>query len=233
MVRNWATALPKLDGFRVVQADLPSRSGPPLGVICAALDPLTAPRTIEEEVLGRAAALSALAIETHRIYSDLRRRSEFDLLTDTHNRFSLDKQLDILMEEARQKAGIFGLIYVDLNQFKQINDLYGHQVGDRYLQEVSVRMKRQLRSHDMLARQGGDEFAALVSRVRSRAKVEEIANRITRSFDEPFVIGTYTIHGSASVGVALYPEDGVNKDSLLNTADANMYAAKNAARQFD
>jgi len=155
-----------------------------------------------------ATALSSLAIETSHLYNDLRRRSEFDLLTDTHNRFSLDKHLDILIEEARNAARIFGFIYIDLDEFKQVNDLYGHHVGDRYLQEVAVRMKRQLRSHDLLARQGGDEFAALVSQVRSRAEVEEIAGRLEHCLDEPFRIDGFTVMGSSSIGIALYPEDG-------------------------
>jgi len=221
-----------LNDFRIIQEEIPARSGPPLGTVYAALDPLTSPQPIESEALTMAAALSALATETRRIYSDLRRRSEFDLLTDTHNRFSLDKHLDSLMEEARHKAGIFGLIYIDLNEFKQINDLYGHQVGDRYLQEVALRMKRQLRSHDLLARLGGDEFAALVPVVRSRGEVEEIAQRLERSFDDPFMIDRYAIQGSASVGIALYPEDGSSKDSLLSHADAAMYVAKNSSREF-
>ncbi|HXR40363.1 MAG TPA: GGDEF domain-containing protein [Terracidiphilus sp.] len=224
---------PKLDAFRIVQEEIPGRSGTAHGAIFAGLDPLTSPQAIEREALKMATALSALAMETRRIYTDLRRRSEFDLLTDTHNRFSMDKHLDTLIEESRQTAGIFGLIYIDLNEFKQINDLYGHQVGDRYLQEVALRMKRQLRSHDLLARLGGDEFAALVPVVRSRAEVEEIAQRLERSFDEPFTIERYTIQGSASVGIAMYPKDGSTKDSLLNTADAAMYLAKNSARQLD
>ena len=221
------------EAFRVAQETIHARSGPPLGMVFAGLDPLTAPRAVESEALAMAAALSSLAIETRRIYSDLRRRSEFDLLTDTHNRFSLDKHLDGLIDEARKLAGIFGLIYIDLDEFKQINDLYGHHVGDRYLQEVANRMKRQLRSHDLLARLGGDEFAALVPVVRSRAEVEEIAQRLERSMDEPFVIERYTIHGSASVGIAVYPADGTTKDSLLNSADAAMYVAKNSQRQFE
>lgn len=125
---------------------------------------------------------------------------------------------------------MFGFIYIDLNEFKQINDLYGHHIGDRYLQEVAIRMKRQLRPHDLLARQGGDEFAALVTAVRSRADVEEIAMRLERCLDEAFVIERYTVHGSASVGIALYPEDGETKDALLSTADAAMYKVKNAGR---
>lgn len=221
---------PKLDAFRVVQQEIPARSGHSLGVILAALDPLTTPQAVETEALAMATALSALAIETRRLYTDLRRRSEFDLLTDTHNRFSLDKQLDALIAEARLSASIFGLIYIDLNEFKQINDLYGHNVGDVYLREVTLRMKRQLRSVDTLARLGGDEFAALVPVVHSRADVEEIAERLDHSFDEAFTIEGFTIQGSASVGIAIYPADGTTKDALLNCADAAMYLEKNTRR---
>jgi len=137
-----------------------------------------------------------------------------------------------LIEGAREAAGIFGLIYIDLDEFKQVNDLYGHKVGDMYLQEISLRMKRQLRPGDLLARLGGDEFAALIPVVRSRAEVEEIAFRLERSFDEPFAMEGYVLRGSASVGVALYPEDAATGDSLLSAADAAMYAVKNKKRQL-
>ena len=103
------------------------------------------------------AGLAALAIETRRLYTDLLRRSEFDLLTDIQNRFSLEKHLDALIERARETAGIFGLIYIDLDGFKLVNDRYGHQVGDLYLQEAAARMKHQLRPGDILARLGGDD----------------------------------------------------------------------------
>jgi diguanylate cyclase (GGDEF)-like protein len=221
---------PKPESFRIVEQEIPGHAGAILGTISAALDPLIKTSTVESEALTLATSLSALAIETRRLYSDLRRRSEFDLLTDTHNRFSLDKQLEALITEARNVASIFGLIYIDLDEFKQINDLYGHQVGDTYLREVSLRMKRQLRSVDTLARLGGDEFAVLVPTARSRAEVEEIAHRLERSFDEEFRIDGYTVQGSASVGIAIYPEDGTSKDALLNTADAAMYKEKYSGR---
>jgi diguanylate cyclase (GGDEF)-like protein len=87
-------------------------------------------------------------------------------------------------------------------------------------------MKRQLRGVDMLARLGGDEFAALLPRVRNRAKVEEIAQRLERCFDEPFAIEGHRLKGSASIGIALYPEDATTADSLLSAADTEMYVAK-------
>jgi diguanylate cyclase (GGDEF)-like protein len=224
---------PKLEGLRVVRTEIPAHTGPALGALFVAFDPLAKPRNNEAEALSKAVALAALAIETRRVYSDLMHRSEFDLLTDIHNRFSLDKYLDLQIAEARQKAGIFGLIYIDLDKFKQINDIYGHQIGDLYLQEVALRMKRQLRGVDMLARLGGDEFAVLLPRVRNRAKVEEIAQRLDRSFEEPFIIEGQTLHGAASVGIALYPEDGATKDDLLSAADAAMYAVKRSKRQVE
>jgi len=167
-----------------------------------------------------------LAIETSRLYFDLVHRSEFDLLTDVQNRFAMEKTLSAIIQAARETAGIFGLIYIDLNEFKQVNDLHGHLVGDQYLQEVSRRMKRQLRPSDVLARLGGDEFAVLVSEVRNRAEVVEITARLESCFYDPFIGDGYALHGSASFGIALYPEDADSADSLLRSADAAMYVAK-------
>jgi diguanylate cyclase (GGDEF)-like protein len=223
----------KIEAFRVVRAEIPARSGPPLGAVFTALDPLTEPSAVESEALTMATALAALAIETQRLYSDLLHRSEFDQLTNTHNRFSLDKHLDVLIAGARNAAGLFGLVYVDLDRFKQINDLHGHHVGDRYLEEVALRMKWQLRSGDILARIGGDEFAALLPVVRSREDVEEVALRLEQCFDEPFAVEGVTLQGSASVGVAVYPMDAANKNLLFRVADAAMYAAKNHKRQIE
>lgn len=225
---NWPA---RLDTMRVVEYEIPARVGSRLGTLYAAFDPLVKPRSRELEALSTAASLATLAIETRRLYSEMLHRSEFDLLTDIHNRFSLEKRLDALIDDARAKAGIFGLIYIDLDNFKHINDSYGHQTGDAYLQAVAVRTKTQLRSMDTLARLGGDEFAVLVPVVRNRTDVEDIALRIERSFDAPFRIEEISIRGSASIGIALYPQDGSTRDALLNFADAVMYSNKNARRQ--
>ena len=220
-----------LDSYRIMREEIPGRSGQALGVLYAAVDPASEQLSEVSNALFVGARLSTLAIETRRLYTDLVHRSEFDLLTDIHNRFSLDKELDRLIAVARESAGIFGLIYVDLNEFKQVNDLYGHHVGDLYLQEVSVRMKRQLRAGDLLARLGGDEFAALVPTARTRADVQEIALRLEHCFAAPFAVEGYVIRGSASVGIALYPHDGSTKDSLLSAADAAMYVTKHTRHE--
>jgi diguanylate cyclase (GGDEF)-like protein len=215
----------------VIRHEIPSHSGAALGTIFAGIDPRSKLRETGPDALFNAAQLVALAIETGGLYSDLVHRSEFDLLTDTHNRFSLEQRLDKLLESTRRQDAIFGLIYIDLDDFKQVNDSYGHRIGDLYLQEVAVRMKRQLRPGDMLARLGGDEFAIVVPAVRSRIDVEEITYRLERSFDDPFELEGNSLRGTASVGIAVYPEDGSTRDTLLGAADAAMYRAKNARRQ--
>jgi diguanylate cyclase (GGDEF)-like protein len=223
--------------LHILQEEIPARSGPPLGTLFAGLDSTTFPgihrEFVEEmEVLSGGGKLAMLAIETRKLYSDLVRRSELDLLTNVHNRRSLGERLDALIEEARQNASVFGLIYIDLDKFKPINDRYGHHVGDLFLQEVAQRMKQQLRSHDLLARLGGDEFAVLLPMVRNRTRIEEIALRLEHSFKEPFFVDGKYLHGSASFGYSIYPDDGATKDSLLSAADAAMYAAKNFRKKM-
>jgi diguanylate cyclase (GGDEF)-like protein len=143
----------------------------------------------------------------------------------------LERRLGVLIEEARQKSGSFGMIYIDLDDFKQVNDRFGHRVGDLYLQESALRMKRQLRSTDMLARIGGDEFAVLLPNVPSHAEVEEVATRLERCFQGEFKLGGHNLQGSASVGTALYPHDGETKDTLFSAADAAMYVSKKIKKE--
>ena len=223
---------PEPHDLRIVRVSVDSRSGPALGALFAALPPETPPSTLETDSLSNGARLATLAIETRRLYSDLRRRSEFDLLTDIYNRFSLHKRLDVLIQEAGP-SDIFGMIYVDLDKFKPINDTFGHHVGDLYLQEVAMRMNDQLLGGDMLARLGGDEFTALVSLQRGRSDLNKIVARLEGCFDAPFSIEGHVIKGSASIGVAHYPENGTTKDALLNAADAAMYEVKKSKLQVE
>jgi diguanylate cyclase (GGDEF)-like protein len=213
-------------GRRILRQEIRSRAGSLHGTIYAAL---REPALSDEEALqalSMGAWLATLAIETRSLYSDLVHRSDFDLLTDVHNRFSLERQLNRMVAKAHARRECFGLIYIDLDEFKQVNDRYGHHIGDLYLQDITERMKRQLRPGDMLARLGGDEFAVLVPEVRSRAVLEEIADRLEHCFDEPFSLEAYTLRGSGSVGMAVFPEDGTSRDALLGAADATMYEAK-------
>jgi diguanylate cyclase (GGDEF)-like protein len=228
---HWGAQPVERYASRILHREIPGRAGTPLGMLYVALDWRTIPSAEEAEALAAGAGLASLAIETRKLYLDLFRRSEFDLLTNLHNRYSLDKKLASRIGGARQNAAVFGLIYIDLDKFKEINDLYGHRIGDLYLCAVAQRMAAQLRSVDMLARLGGDEFAALTPEVHCRADVQEIAVRLERCFETPFIIEGHSLTGSASMGISLYPEDGTDKDTLFNAADAAMYEIKHERRQ--
>jgi diguanylate cyclase (GGDEF)-like protein len=215
---------------RMVSAVIPSHSGPPHGALFAAFDPSSTPTPDEPGILAAAARLTSLAIETRKLYTELRHRSEFDLLTDIHNRFSLERYIDSRIGGARRTESIFALIYIDLDDFKSINDRYGHHVGDLFLQEVALRIKRLLRAEDMVARLGGDEFAILLPNIRSRVDAEDIVARIERCFHDPILVEGNDLNAAASIGIALYPQDGSNKDELFRAADEHMYLIKNQRR---
>ena len=220
-------------GLRIVLEEIPARSGPALGALYAGFNPQRPQIDSEIVALQTGARLATLAIETRRLYTDLRRRSEFDLLTDIHNRFAMEKFIELQIGEARLSGRILGLIYIDLDKFKPINDTYGHHVGDLFLQAVALRMSRQLLGGDMLARLGGDEFAALVSLQHGRSDMDKILARLESCFDEPFSVEGNLLHGEASIGFALYPENGATQDSLLSAADAAMYAVKKGKQQAE
>ena len=224
---------PNVTGMRVFHTEIAGRSGSAHGSISAAVKAVGKAAKDGTSTLSVAAELATLAIESRRLYSDLIHRSEFDLLTDIHNRFSFERRLDSLIEEATTNVRTFGLIYIDLDAFKQINDLYGHQVGDSYLQSVVLRIKRQIRPTDLLARLGGDEFAVLVECTDNDNALEEIAYRVNRCFEDPFAIEGLNLNGSASIGIAAFPDDGLTRDDLLNAADAAMYLSKRSKRRIE
>ncbi|MGB7984783.1 MAG: diguanylate cyclase [Terracidiphilus sp.] len=219
-------------GLRILDMTIGAHTAPSSGTIYVGFDAAKPQAAGENEALQIGARLATLAVETRRLYSDLRRRSEYDLLTDIPNRFAMEKFMDLNIEEARCGTALFGLIFIDLDKFKPINDRYGHHVGDLYLQEVALRMNRQLLGGDMLARLGGDEFVALVSLKHGRFDLDHIIARLKQCFDEPFILEGHVIQGEASIGFALYPQDGVTRDELLNAADTAMYSVKKNKRSI-
>jgi diguanylate cyclase (GGDEF)-like protein len=214
--------------LRIARMEIPARFGSPHGLFFAAFDPSAPSLPLQTEALTTGAKLATLAIETQRLYSDLRHRSDFDPLTDIYNRHSLDRLLEDLIAASSQSGAAFALVYIDLDEFKQVNDRYGHHVGDLYLQKLTQRIKHCLRSQDILARIGGDEFALLLPEVRSRAEAADIFQRVERSFYHPLSIEGFSLFASLSSGIALFPENGHSKDDLMRIADEAMYAAKHA-----
>jgi diguanylate cyclase (GGDEF)-like protein/PAS domain S-box-containing protein len=153
-----------------------------------------------------------------------------DHLTGLPNRVLLNDRLDQVLKEVphgRQGA----LLFVDLDFFKHINDSLGHQVGDRVLQEVAGRLARVVRPDDTVSRQGGDEFVVLLSRLKNPSDAARVAEKLLGAVERPLEIDGRTLHVSASIGVALFPQDGNDIRTLMKQADTALYAAKQAGRR--
>lgn len=179
-----------------------------------------------EEVLDIGSRLAALAIENRLLHEQLVRRSEYDQLTDVPNRFLIEQRLEHALAEARLSAGHVAVVYVDLDDFKQVNDLYGHRVGDLYLMQTAQRLSAQLRDRDLVARIGGDEFLAIIHDISGREEAEGVSRRLAACFNHPFTVEDNKIHGAASIGIAVFPEDGLDGEQLKRAADHAMYARK-------
>lgn len=158
------------------------------------------------------------------------RQANFDTLTGLPNRRMLrDRWEQVLNTHKRHGHGL-GLLILDLDQFKEVNDSLGHAFGDQLLTLVSRRVEACLRSTDTLARMGGDEFAVILTDLLPSADVGDIAQKIVTSFAEAFDLGGHRVFVSASIGVALYPQNGESFDELLKLADQAMYEAKSNGR---
>jgi diguanylate cyclase (GGDEF)-like protein len=123
-----------------------------------------------------------------------------------------------------------GVLFVDLDRFKNVNDTLGHAVGDQLLQQVSERLTRSVRSGDTVGRLGGDEFAIVLANLSSGQDANLVAQKIMASFSEPFKLGNSEIYVSASIGITLYPDDSADQDTLIRNADSAMYRAKEMGR---
>ncbi|WP_370682390.1 EAL domain-containing protein [Comamonas sp. GB3 AK4-5] len=160
----------------------------------------------------------------------LEQMAHFDALTGLANRVHLTTRLKESTRIARHEAGQLGVVYLDLDGFKPVNDRLGHDVGDQLLVQVAKRLKGALRAHDCVARLGGDEFVILLNGLESRVHCEMLLERIMQRLATPYKLGQETARITASMGFTLYPEDDADEDTLLRHADQAMYLAKQAGR---
>lgn len=153
-----------------------------------------------------------------------------DALTDLPNRALLTERLEQAIVHARRDRARLGLMYFDLDNFKPINDNFGHAVGDLLLKEVARRVVGCVRESDTVARLGGDEFVVLLPRLENDTDVLMVAEKIRVALGEAFIFAGDTLEISASIGVAIYPEHGGDEKTLTHNADAAMYQAKENGR---
>jgi len=177
-------------------------------------------------VLVLAGSLStALVIRANRSARLARR----DLLTALPNRRAFEERLSVMLA-SRRPDELLAVLYVDLDEFKPVNDLLGHAAGDKVLAAFGERLRRAVRPEDFVARLGGDEFAALLANVASTEVAYGIAERIATATDEPLSIGGTEVRLSASIGVAVVPEDGMEPRDVVRSADEAMYRVKRSKR---
>lgn len=157
---------------------------------------------------------------------ELRKRAHHDPLTALHNRLSFDERFNQELARARRTQARLGLLYIDLDAFKPINDRFGHRSGDAVLREVAARLKSAVREMDTVSRIGGDEFTVILPEIDQAASVESIADGIHRRLQLPFEYEGNQLSIGASIGAAIFPDDGDSERELLARADAAMYRAK-------
>jgi diguanylate cyclase (GGDEF)-like protein len=168
----------------------------------------------------------AAASARHAASQRLSHLAQFDQLSGLANRALFDERLQHALTRARAVSTKLGVLFIDLDDFKLVNDRHGHQVGDQLLVHVAQRLQQCIRNEDTVGRIGGDEFAIVLTGLDSDADVRSTSRRIVDALERPFEIGDVVVRVGASIGVAVAPDDGVDHTALLKQADMAMYAEK-------
>ncbi|UGA55872.1 sensor domain-containing protein [Vibrio sp. VB16] len=168
--------------------------------------------------------------EQHKSKLELQRIATTDSLTDLPNRRYFEEELARRISEAKRFNQKMAVLFIDLDLFKEINDTMGHNAGDRLLIQVAQRLKRRLRMYDTLSRFGGDEFLVVLPNIQDNSDVEIVVHKLMSEFEQTFTLFKQNIYITASIGISLYPKDGIDTDQLLKYSDAAMYQAKEDGR---
>ncbi len=207
-------------------------AGDPYGALVFA-DPSGTTREFsptDADLLGLIATLIAGTIDRSRQRARLRAMAYFDALTGLPNRVFLAEKLRDAIEVAQSRLGRVATLFLDLDRFKDVNDTLGHARGDRLLQMVAQRLVKELGDDATISRMGGDEFVVLLTDCRDADHVRDVAERILGIVSEPFLLDEYEQYISTSIGIAVYPEDGRDDQTLIKNADIAMYRAKDRGR---
>jgi diguanylate cyclase (GGDEF)-like protein/PAS domain S-box-containing protein len=200
------------------------------GLLCAFSSRPRAHAEAESGFLGALASVLSAALQ--RIHSEERLAylAQFDNLTGVPNRALMRDRFAQMLAQASRHGTRLGVMFVDLDHFKAVNDMQGHAAGDDLLKEVARRLSACVRSGDTVARISGDEFVVILGELSSAASAAGVAQKVLERMAAPFPLAGRETFVSASIGIAIYPDDGDNVDALVSAADAAMYRAKQAGR---
>jgi diguanylate cyclase (GGDEF)-like protein len=184
----------------------------------------------EESIIFAMAASISAALQRQQTEEIIHHQAFHDALTNLPNRILFNDRLDFALSSARRNGQHLAVLFMDLDRFKTINDTLGHSVGDALLQEVAQRLENCLREGDTVARWGGDEFTVLLSQIRDVEDAMQAAQRIHESLKTSFNINGHELYINASIGIAVYPQDGKVAELLLQNADVALYRCKEQGR---
>lgn len=166
-----------------------------------------------------------------RLLTRLDHAANFDQVTGLPNRAQFEQRLDAAIREARANGGMVAVLFVDVDEFKAVNDRYGHAVGDAFLHAIGARLRGQFRQVDTVARLAGDEFTVVHAHLEGPHDAEIAAAKILDSMAAPFAIDSHEFALGVSIGIALFPRDAESREELVRKADVAMYAAKRSGKQ--
>ncbi|RYL92378.1 GGDEF domain-containing protein [Sporolactobacillus sp. THM19-2] len=174
--------------------------------------------------------LSRLNDELRRKEAVIKKLAYYDRLTGVANRALFDKYAGRYLNEAKETGRMLGLMFIDVNEFKSINDTYGHNTGDKVMTRVASLLTQSTRKNDIVCRYGGDEFVVLLPGIHDDENDHEIIDGIKRNKHRKIMQDGYEIHLSLSIGISFYPEDGESIDELIERADCRMYQDKHESK---
>lgn len=184
---------------------------------------------VQRDKDGRAIRMVGTTIDISTGQETLR-RANFDSVTRLPNRHLFRDRLEKEVQSSQRSGKRFALLFLDLDRFKEVNDLLGHDAGDTLLRQCADRICGCVRAADTVARLGGDEFTVILSDLEGSAPIEDVAQKILGELCRPFDIGEAHVHISGSIGITLYPDDGADPERLVQNADQAMYVAKHSGR---
>jgi diguanylate cyclase (GGDEF)-like protein/PAS domain S-box-containing protein len=207
-----------------------SADGTVLGALELHFVRASTPSPLQFEHLENIARLATIVIERSDLMQRLGQQASTDKLTGLPNRFGIERFLEQALQNATQRSAKLAVLQIDLDGFRRINDTLGHEFGDEVLRTVTDRWRTKLRSRDLLARPGGDEFTLIVSNLEGTIEAEVLAQEMLQALNIPISHRGIELFLSASIGTAVYPEDGNNANILLRNADTAMHSVKRSGK---